>query len=296
MMSLKEAIQQQYPQAVDIGPLVPEPPQCATCGDLGVVRYDVPIEDVNFGKFRPCPNPACPTVAANLRRRQELLLKKSHWTDSYSAYTFESWYEYVESRDVWAGKAGAYCAATMFAECGGQPFTLADAASAQGQVWPNLQSDGPRSSLLLSGDVGMGKTGLAVSAANLLRDNGKMVLFLRAAELIDEVQDCYRRGKDSEYSGPTADDVKQVMRTAPLLIVDEFNLKNYTRDRLEILEDVMRARDKAGLPFMATTNLSLDQFYQQWEKQIADVVAKAHWVRMGGHKLRDTSVTEVESF
>jgi hypothetical protein len=78
--------------------------------------------------------------------------------------------------------------------------------------------------------------------------------------------------------------------------VDEFNLKNYTRDRLEIFEDVMRARDKAGLPFMATTNLSLDQFTANWEPQIADVIAKAHWVRMGGVKLRLTSTSEVDSF
>lgn len=270
--------------------------QCETCQGMGMVTYNVPLGHPRFGKVFPCPAPDCPIVLQNMRRRQAILLRKSHWAEVYDTLTFETWQAWAQERDAWRGKIGAYCAAYMFAHRVGEPFRLSDAARACGQEWPSLKDDLPRTSLVLTGDVGLGKTGLAISVTNVLRTANRLVLFLRAGELVGEIQKIYGLSRNPAYDGPSADDVKEVARSAPFLILDEFNLKNYTADRMEILEDIMRARDRAGLPFMATTNLSLNDFYANWERQVADVVAKAHWVPMSGEKFRETTYSEVESF
>ena len=270
----------------------PEPSAgCDICGGTGVIRYAVPFGDPRWGKLHPCPNRYCPGVLENHRRRQELVLKRSHWSVEYEKMTFESWHEFVSQEKAWKGKGGAYCAAFKFADNPSQPFGAATAAwEIMGVKWDVDNS--PRSSLVLTGDVGLGKTALALSAANMIRANGGIVIFLRVQQLIEQI----RRTFQKDYDGPPADDLLEVYRTVPVLIIDEFGIKNYTDFRLETLEDVMRARDRNGLPFMATTNLTLDQFYESWGKQTADIVAKAHWINMTGQKLRDTVSRAMESF
>jgi hypothetical protein len=69
-----------------------------------------------------------------------------------------------------------------------------------------------------------------------------------------------------------------------------------TDDRVSILEEVVRYRDGHQQPTLFTTNWDLPTFLDRWGMQIGDIVAKAHWIKIGGLKLRKTVEGAVESF
>ena len=63
----------------------------------------------------------------------------------------------------------------------------------------------------------------------------------------------------------------------------------YKRQRLEKIEQIIRERDRRGLPTLYTTNHNIEEVYAKWGKRTGDIVAKAHWVAVGGVKLRLTT-------
>lgn len=265
----------------------PAPPSCPVCNDTGFIRYDVPIADSRFGKIYACPEPGCATAAKTRQNQSDTIMKHSTWEADYSKFTFDSFYQLVESLQAWPGKRGAYAAANTFAYTlpSGDPFTLQQAAQyVWERDWPDAD-DRASNSLVLTGDVGLGKTSLAAAVTNALRQQSVNVVFSRTLDLIERVQETYQEG----WQGKTADQVKGFFARVPYLILDEFGIKSYTNNRLETLEDIIRERDRRGLPFLITTNLTLEQVYELWQPQIADIVAKAHWVEIGGVKLRQTA-------
>lgn len=265
--------------------LEPEPPACATCQDTGYVRYDVPYTHAMFGKMYHCPEPNCQTASNHRRQQVDKLMKHSTWNDNDVNYTFESFWSLVDSLNAWDGKRGAFSAATMFARCGGQAFTLNEASMHVLQrKWPGAD-ERPSNSVVLTGDVGLGKTSLAKSAANLLRELEKSVVFIRLMDMVRSIQETYR---DNELDSTS--DRYRFFNTVQFLILDEFGIKNYTQDRREIVETIVRARDRAGLPTMYTTNLSLEEISdgEMWDRQIGDILKKSHWVQVAGLKLRET--------
>lgn len=261
-------------------------PSCPMCEDTGYIRLNIAdIHDPRFGKLYPCPEPNCPARLRNARQQAESVMRFSSWNDSYYGLTFDSFKQLMSDANVRNGKRGAYAAAFAFAHCDQQPFTLTQAAQyAIGQNWPG--DDGRVSnSVVLTGDVGLGKTGLAVAAANALLHRAKPVIFIRVLTLIDYIRETYK----PNWDGESAQDRINRLSSVPYLVLDEFGIKAYTDNRLENVEQIIRGRDRAGLPTLITTNLNLQQVYELWEPQIADIVAKYHWVTMGGAKLRQTA-------
>lgn len=273
--------------AVQLDETVIDPPSivCETCQDTGYVRYDVHYTHPMFGKMYHCPEPNCPVASAHRRQQADTVMKHSTWNTEDADMTFESFWNLVEGLQAWDGKRGAYSAASMFARCHGEPFTLNEASMHVLQrKWPGAD-DRPSNSVVLTGDVGLGKTGLAVAAANLLRELEKSVVFIRLMDMVRAIQETY---KDSEVDSTS--DRYNFFSKIQFLILDEFGIKNYTPDRREIVETIVRARDRAGLPTMYTTNLTLEEISdgELWDKQIGDILKKAHWVQVGGIKLRET--------
>lgn len=274
---------------------------CEACQDRGVIRYAVPVTDPRFGRLYPCTAPGCPTRAQRDMERAERFAAAAEWEADYAGWTFDTFAETltarfeaaqlapeVRAKGAFYQKHGAYAAARYFAEHAGAVFSLGEATvSVWRAKYPGANADRVSNSVALRGDVGLGKTGLAVAAVNLLRANGQAVVFTRVQSIIRRIQDTY-----GDAATERLDDVLSFYASAPVLVIDEFGLERYADDRLEKLEEIIRGRDRKGLPLMITTNLSLDDLYRLWKPRIADVVAKAHWVAIGGLKLRDTSTRE----
>lgn len=270
-------------------------PQCLECDGTGYIHYDVPINDPRFGKLFRCPSPTCPIWVDRLHTQSEAVMKaRGSWKADYDAMTFASFQALLgkQNNPRWDGKRGAYAAAMAFARASA-PFTLNEASqNAFKHDWPKADP-GASVSVGLTGGVGIGKTGLARAAQNDLRAQGKIGIYIRLSDLITHIQEAYKFAREGEETGETR---IQILASAPYLIIDEFETDDYTTDRKRIVEAVMRGRaDRPNmLPFMFTTNLTQEEFYAKWGQRIADIVAKAHLIEMGGLKLRPTRQTTKE--
>lgn len=262
-------------------------PECDICDDLGIVSASVKQDHPLFGKSLPCPNDKC--EQGNQRRKLIILnrFKKAGLPKAYQDMTFETLQEAMQGK-IWEGKILAFAAARHFCNVYPSPFTLLEAA---GQYIGDYQpkDNTARHSIVFTGSFGVGKTGLVASMFNALLAREIYPLYIRVQDLIAEVQATYKSG-----TGDTEERFYSII-TTPLLILDEFNLENYTQDRLEIVERIIRGRHGRGLPFIATTNLGVTEFSLSWQNRIADIVRTAHWIGVGGEKLRDT-IDEADQF
>lgn len=259
---------------------------CDHCDDYGMVYDNVAVGHPRYGKLFPCPY--CDKGASIKRERMARAVKNSGLPAEYARLSFDTFTSL--SVDKRRQKNHAAGAAYLFASGGGQPFTLKDAAAVMG-VHKDFENDAPRSWLVLTGEPGMGKTGLAAAVVNHLSAQRIPVLFVRVRELIRNVQESY--GDDQ---GERTDGLLRLLQTIDYLVLDEFNLPNMKPDRLEIMESVIRGRYANRVPTMATTNWIQEEFISNWGSWIGDIMATAHWLKMGGLKLRSTSTGEVESF
>lgn len=271
----------------------PEPsaPTCPDCDGTGYIHYDVPFDDPRFGKMFKCPNPSCAVWAIHKHEQAEKVMSvRSSWEEGFNEMTFRSFWKLMGNANSpnWRGKRGAYAMALAFSQLN-EPFDQNDASqNAFKSNWPDAQP-GKSRSVVLTGDVGTGKTGLARAACNELRAQNKVVIYIRLQSLIRHIQETYHK----DWQGETSDTRMDVFIRVPYLIIDEFEVQNYSDDRLESIERIIRERaDKpAALPFMLTTNLTQKNLTDLWGKRIADVVSKAHIVPMTGLKMRQTMQT-----
>lgn len=291
-MSLQTALEQLQAQIEIVDTPEPLTLVCGDCGNMGYIRYNVDIGHPRFGKMYPCPNPNCPAQAQHkLNQAQEVMrLRSKGWEADFADMTFESFRRLMGGKNHpnWKGKRGAYAMALAFAHASA-PFDQQSASRwALKMDWPEAQP-GESRSVVLTGDVGMGKTGLAVAAANDLMSRGCPVIFMRMRKLINYIQETYYEGWQGETSRTRLD----IFINCPYLIIDEFEVENYSKDRLENVEEIIRGRaDKPNaLPFLLTTNLSQDELTARWGRRIGDVVKKAHYVPMYGVKMRQTNLT-----
>lgn len=258
---------------------------CQLCGGVGVVRYNMPANHPQFGKLFPCPK--CDEGKRMEVAMQRAELSRAQLPDEYKKLTFRRWDKLPAS--LRAGKQIARHAAELFAQASQQNFyvRLSDAFARAGQ--PFTGEDSRRNSLVLQGDVGLGKTGLAAAMMNALVPLGAEVLYTRARDLIRDVQDTY-----SNDDRRTADVISTYQRVR-ILVIDEFNLQKGSEDRLDIMEEVVRARHGNSLPTVFTMNIDRDQLEKDWGIRTATVVrAMAHWFTLTGLPLRNEGEAIVE--
>lgn len=273
-------------------------PQCETCGDMGRVTVNVPVGHELFGRTIPCPEPDCKEGNRLRQLSHKRKFQSAGIPVRYQDLTFSSFQQVMKSYDH-DGKQLAYGATSLFAKHPDHMFTLREAALYVDQEWFQPLHDYQTNILVLSGDVGQGKTGLMIAAANALMERGKAVLYIRVQDLIAEIQGTYRqdthatRHGDADATPDNTSEKYYTIITSPVLAMDEFNLENYTPDRLEIIEKIVRGRHSRNLPMIATTNLNLADFQVKWGKRIGDIMASGHWVTVSGVKLRQTTQQEV---
>jgi hypothetical protein len=322
---------------------------CPTCLGYGVVSGGYPLGHPNYGKLSPCPEPGCPVIREHQQKRAEALAKKHecYFDESYSRYTFESWGQIPEAH--LKGKQAAAMFASYMVDNNARPFWATDVLQAfkvdykpaQRQTGPNLalpenrpaavqfeigggvytQPNSYGSWLVLSGDYGTGKTGLAMAVHNALRAAGFYVLYIRLPDLIRDIQRTYGYPNTVEGRSQAQEDLDRLtlpLIEADVLVVDEANVQTdgygqASQDKEGLFMDyIIGPRHAAGAdkPVIMTTNLAqymtaeqrsqarrvgLDvDFAYHWRNRIATrVFERAHWLTLAGPRLRHYNAPSV---
>lgn len=250
--------------------------RCPVCGGLGYVQPQVPREHPLFGMLLPCPA-NCDTLRNLQANRRGVIRRYAALPDEYSSLTFAT-FDRLPANER-EGKMMA------------RQFVAAWVTEIPAGGWVEMGGD-VRNWLGLVGPHGRGKTGLAAGAVNALIEAGIQPLYIRLQDFIEAVQKRYtksrsREGYDDDFGSDSAEEVVDAAKTAPVLIIDEFDVPDVRENKQAIVEKVIRYRHGNRLPTLFTTNLNARAIEQRWGPTIASVMhARAHWVLMDGPSLR----------
>lgn len=109
--------------------------------------------------------------------------------------------------------------------------------------------------LLLYGSVGTGKTYYAACIANRLIDNGYTCLMTNFARLTNQIQGMYE-GKQEFLDS---------LNSYSLLVIDDLGAERKTDFMQEMVFNIIDSRYRSGLPFIITTNLTMDEIKKPQE-------------------------------
>jgi DNA replication protein DnaC len=210
---------------------------CPYCHGLGYLRRDLPIGHPDFGKVQIC---SC---------RQEQVSQQIHqklFSISNLANLQHLTFENFQPR----GRVGL---GPWQADSLERAFNQAQQFSQKAEGW-----------LLLQGGYGCGKTHLAAAIANFTVSVGVPTLFITVPDLLDALR--------FTYSDPqsTFEQRFEEIRTAPLLILDDFGTQNATSWAQEKLFQIMNYRYINHLPLVVTTNLLLEQIEGRIRSRLED--------------------------
>lgn len=111
--------------------------------------------------------------------------------------------------------------------------------------WLDGYLSGTRQNLLLHGDVGGGKTGLAVGIAHALIENDVGPRFAVWRNLLQQMQESFKSDRQI---------TTEALRRCPVLILDDVGAESPTDWRREQLATLVEARYLDGLPMVVTAN------------------------------------------
>ena len=123
----------------------------------------------------------------------------------------------------------------------------------------------PHGWLTLIGDTGTGKTHLAAALANERLAAGDAVCFAVVPDLLDHLRRAY-----SPNAGESYDELFDVLRDAPLLILDDLGAHSTTAWAQEKLYQLFSYRHIRALPTVLTTNLNPDELDPRLASRLLD--------------------------
>lgn len=212
-------------------------PNCPHCAGAGYVRYDVPFGHEKFGKLESCVCRA-KDVAAGARSR---LFAMSN-LERLGNLSFENFNA--------SGNEKAKFKTPQERESLRQAYEICREFETG---W-----------LLLEGGYGCGKTHLAAALANQAVNRGVPTLFITVPDLLDSLRFAFN---DPET---TFEQRLNEIRTAGLLILDDFGTQNATAWSQEKIFQIMNYRYINKLPTVVTTNLMLDAFEGRVRSRLQD--------------------------
>lgn len=109
----------------------------------------------------------------------------------------------------------------------------------------------PQGWLVLFGGYGTGKTHLAAAIANVVLRRGERVIFAIVPDLLDHLRATFAPDSSVAY-----DDRFELVREAPLLILDDLGTENTTPWAREKLYQLINHRYNEALPTVFTSNLA----------------------------------------
>jgi DNA replication protein DnaC len=211
---------------------------CPICGGLGFLRHDLPVGHPDFGKLFPC---ACRLEEMEARRAEEL--RKLSNLEALARYTFERFVPEGHGLNA-ENRRNLHHA-----------FDLAREFAAHPKGW-----------LILIGGYGCGKTHLAAAIANERVARHQPALFVNVPDLLDHLRATYSPTSDVSY-----DQRFEMVRTAPLLILDDLGTENATPWAGEKLYQILNYRYNAQLPTVITTNHRLEEIDVRLRSRMHDM-------------------------
>jgi DNA replication protein DnaC len=203
---------------------LPGDPNCPICGGLGYYRFDLPVDYPDFGKLQIC---TCRNVDIQQQVGKRLFALSN--LEKLNHLTFNNFMS--------RGRVGYLPR---------QAESLERALVASNQYSQSLTGW-----LLIQGGYGCGKTHLAAAISNFAVSMGVPTLFLTVPDLLDTLRFAY----DNEST--TFEERFEEIRSAALLVLDDFGTQNATEWAKEKLFQIINYRYINKLPLVITTNLSL---------------------------------------
>ncbi len=122
----------------------------------------------------------------------------------------------------------------------------------------------PEGWLVFMGETGCGKTHLAAAIVNYRYEAGKSALFVVVLEFLDHLRSTF-----SPESKVSYDQLFESVKTAPLLVLDDFGEQSTTPWAKEKLYQVLNYRYNAQLPTVVTTRYTLDEIIEQFDSSVS---------------------------
>ena len=193
---------------------------CQLCGGHGWISPNVPVGHADFGTIAPCQ---CQESRLEDEQRERLLTYSN--LGHLTRFRFEN-LDPDGFSDVEADRV-------QFRDAYNRARTYAD---------------NPQGWLTFIGANGVGKTHLAAAIANHCIENGRIVFFTYASDLLDHLRASFGPTSEVSYS-----DLFEQVRTTPLIIIDGLGSQNESSWAQEKLRQVMNHRYNAALPTVVTT-------------------------------------------
>jgi DNA replication protein DnaC len=224
------------PQLVRLHDL-PGDPDCPKCHGVGYLHRDLPVGHPDFGKLQVCD---CRAGQVSQQVRQRLFALSQ--LDELSHLTFDNFQP--------RGHLGL-------------PPRQADSLE---QAYNHAQQFAQRLEgwLLLQGGLGCGKTHLAAAIANFAVGLGVPTLFITVPDLLDSLRFSFNSLES------TFEERFDQIRSAPLLVMDDFGTQNTTPWAQEKLFQIINHRYINHLPLVVTTNLDVDDFEERIGSRLKD--------------------------
>ena len=146
---------------------------------------------------------------------------------------------------------------------------------------PRIKSIG----LLLSGEVGSGKTMFACAIANSFIEKGFNVCYLKTKQYIDNVIiDSFSKDEEKSRKLKNKRDYlngfnKNFKDNCHLLILDELGYEYQKSDSgyaLAQIKDLLRSRAEKSLPTIITTNFMFDELTKVYEEELISMFAESY--------------------
>ena len=212
-------------------------PNCPQCCGVGYVRFEVPVGHEKFGKLESCVCRA-KDVAASARSR---LFAMSN-LERLGNLTFENFNVSGNEKAKFMTPQERNSLHQAFEVC--KEFDTG---------W-----------LLLEGGYGCGKTHLAAAIANKAVGRGVPTLFITVPDLLDSLRFAFN-DPETTFEQRFAE-----IRTADLLILDDFGTQNSTPWAQEKIFQILNFRYINKLKTVITTNLMLDAFEGRVRSRLQD--------------------------
>ena len=135
----------------------------------------------------------------------------------------------------------------------------------------------PEGWVVLTGPSGCGKTHLASAIAGRCIESGIPALFMVVPDLLDHLRSAYQPASEVGY-----DELFDLVRTAPVLVLDDLGVQSSTPWAQEKLFQLINHRYNSQLPTVITTNLDPTEFEPRIQSRLTDgTLSQVYYLESG---------------